>query len=120
MKYSFWKLLRAQWSWNNDKAVIYMSFALGFVWSLYSCLTGTFTNTATGEAIEPTMYLLSVIFLIGWVFFSLLSVLLPYQLAKVLILTFYCYFVTKFAKQGEIDYIEAYEQALVWRKGGKL
>lgn len=117
MKYSYWKLLRAQWSWNNIKELILMVMCVNFICTGILTLTGgfTLTDTVTKEVIDPSAGMLALVFLVAWLVYSV-SCVVMYQTLKVLLLTPVMCFITYHSNKGVQEAINLYNEALTWRQ----
>ena len=117
MKYSYWKLLRAQWSWNNTKGLILTVICINFIFTGILTLTGgfTLTDTVTKEVIDPSGGMLALVFLVAWLVYSVFGVVM-YQILKVLLLTPVMCFITYHSNKGIQEAINLYNEALVWRQ----
>jgi hypothetical protein len=105
--YSYWKVLRAQWSWNNDKftllfAVVVSLFLVGVV---------HFTGIVYVGSIEEYIKELFVILLV-----QMVSWLLLYYTLKVLLLGSCVMLVCKWVKDGDCNAKRIYKEILTWRQ----
>lgn len=123
--YSFWKLLRAQWSWNNDKRGLCIFTAISLVSTTIKFFLTDITYTETGL---PINYL-SLDALIMWCVLYVIDItwlLVFWQVCKLLIMTVLCGGVVYEIKQElkELEYEEFlnskwkdyYEEMLTWRQ----
>ena len=108
MCYSFWKLLSKQWSWKNDR----ISILLGGFLTLF-ILSFMDLNIQVSFLLSFYQYYLVIVVL----YLILLSTwLLIYHSVKLLVFIFFCWFISYYSKQGEIQAIELYKEALTWRQ----
>jgi hypothetical protein len=112
--FSYWKLVRAQWSWKNDKIGMCISLGISlFILSVY-LLYGVVSITA-----ESYLY-----YLIGFVYFwlyILLVIEVIYHTIKLLLLGSYCIAVTYIARNStntetKLKAITQYNEMLTWRQ----
>jgi len=114
--YSYLKLLRAQYSWNNDKVTFYINSVLSLAISLLYVLTGVVTYTETSNPVEVFS---SATFLLWMVWFGWLMVL--YHTIKFIVLgVVLCGAITYFAKYGDekekSEAQERYREMMSWRQ----
>lgn len=114
--YTWWKLFKAQYSWNNDKISVYIALINNAIYTVVLFSTGSIIFTDTGTPVD----LLSVVAGIYWVGLTLFQ-LTFYHTIKFLILgCIICGGVVYFANKGEgEDKLEAqyqYKEMLTWRK----
>lgn len=107
--YSYWRVLRAQWSWKNDKFGILMDVIIAAAVTLFYFLSGSITITATPEF----LYVIGVL-----VFFAgqVIWLALMYHTLKLLILGSILLLVCYEAKKGNSKAVAFYNEALTWRQ----
>jgi len=114
-KYSFLKVLRAQWSWKGTRDNWLRSGVIAFVWALLYFYLGTVTDKTTGVVIEQSItehwQLFLFLFVVEFLWIEFL-----WNTLKLLILGSALAFVTYYANKGEEEAVEMYEEALTWRK----
>lgn len=112
--FSYWKLVRAQWSWKNDKIGLCISLGISLFVTLVYLLYGVVYITAGTH----------LLYLIGFVYFwglSFLFIEVSYHIMKLLVLGVYCILVTNMAR-GEVNTttkqkaIDIYNEMLTWRQ----
>lgn len=107
-EYTFWRLLKAQWSFKNDLPWIGVTIILA---TLYSCLV---LESATEDSIPMSIYIVVIgMYTVIWT-----SI---YHLIKLVMVLLYCYALTSTIKNdsgmyGLQHYIALYNEALTWRK----
>lgn len=117
--YPFWKLLRAQWSWKNDRVMLIINIITGFFISAVKLSTSEVTYTDTGLPVENSD--MFVIFLILAFAISVMFSLV-YQTLKVVLLTTLCGLLcyglnnNKWSGEDYYEMVERYEEMLTWRK----
>ena len=122
MNYSFWKLLRAQWSWNNDKDGLLISFVLAVLLGSVMYFTNMqITDTDTGEIINKLSETGFIVWGILCITLALWNIML-YHTVKFILMSLFCGMLvfslksdktTKgFKQQYHLDYLEA----LTWRQ----
>lgn len=114
--YTWWKLFKAQYSWNNDKISVYISLVISTIYTVVMFTTGGVIITDTGTPVD----LLSVVAGIYWVGLTLFQ-LTFYHTIKFLILgCVICggvvYFANKGAGEDKLEARNTYREMLTWRK----
>lgn len=107
MKYGFWKLLRAQYSWYNDRVNILVAFGIATLWVVVSHLTGNLS-------VEPVEYYWAGLFFMYAMVF--IYVYVVYNMLKLVCMFIFCYCVSSLSKKGNFEAIDTYNQALTWRQ----
>ncbi len=110
MNYSFWKLLRAQWSWNNDKFWVKSYFISVPLYALWWVLGITLSNG------EPLALFDRIVVGIFCGAIHALFVILSYHLVKLIVLGASCWFCSYCAKEGNVSAQDSYVEMLTWRK----
>lgn len=118
-EYPFWKLLRAQWSWKNDRVMLIINLISGFFVSCVNLLLMEVTYTETGLPVEGsdlTILILVSTFVLG------LFMTLVYQLIKLSLLSLLCGLLcyglnnNKWSGEDYYEMVERYEEMLTWRQ----
>lgn len=118
-EYPFWKLLRAQWSWKNDRVMIILNLIASLFINCVHLLFAEVTYTETGLSVEG--FDLTVLILIStfvlWIFITI-----AYHTLKVILLTTLCGLLcyglnnNKWSGEDYYEMVERYEEMLTWRK----
>lgn len=122
MNYSFWKLLRAQWSWNNDKSGLLISLIIAVLLGSIMYFTNMqITNKDTGEIVNK----LSSTGFIAWgivcIALALWNIIL-YHTVKFILMCLFCGILVfllksdKTTKELKQQYHLDYLEALTWRQ----
>lgn len=118
-QYTFWKLLRAQWSWNNDKIGLWIDLGIGVLTAMVYIYLGVFVYKDTGLPVEG-FDAVKIFFYVTMITAIYLSIL--YHTIKLILMTLICFIVYHLCKakfSEESYYKEAtllYEEMLEWRK----
>lgn len=99
-EYTFFKLLRAQWSIKNDIKTTLFYIIMGFVAFLMALVL-----TTAPVVVCAIMTLVFALYLI-----------VIYQAIKLILMTIFCWFVTRYAKRNNLKAKEIYDEALTWRQ----
>lgn len=118
-EYPFWKLLRAQWSWKNDRVMIILNLITSLFINCVHLLFGEVTYTETGLPVEG--FDLTILILISTTVLGIFMTVM-YQIIKLILFTMYCYLVCyslkdKFSEDKSYSEHKAlYEEMLTWRQ----
>lgn len=107
--YSYWKVLRAQWSWNNDKVGLLINAIISVILTLFYFISGAITMTATPDY----LYILGLVIFFAWQTVWLSFV---YHTLKLVILGSILAVVCHEAKKGNPKAESFYNEALTWRQ----
>jgi len=114
--YIWWRLFKAQYSWNNDKISVYISLLINAINTIWVFSTGSVTLTDTGTPVD----LLSVVAVVYWLVFTLYLLTIYHTIKFIFLGCIICGGVVYFANKGDgEDKLEArdtYREMLTWRK----
>ena len=105
--YKFWKLLLAQWSWNNDKWCLLLCTGSAIIQVLVYHVSGSILVTPAEQYWEGMRALLVGIIVLMVLF---------YQVVKLLFFTLFCSCTVYLCRKGDSEAISIYHEALTWRK----
>ena len=115
-KYSWWKLLKAQYSWKNDKSSLYMHLLISCIITLFYVFTDSIIYTDTGLPVEFFSYAAMVC----WVTMFLFLMTIHHSVKFLFVGILLCGGVTYFANNGDEkeqrEAIAKYNDMLTWRK----
>ena len=118
-RYPFWKLLRAQWSWKNDRIMMLGNFGMAILINGLNIFSGEVTYTETGEPVSGLP--LFLIFITSSGILGVLMVL-TYHAIKLILLSIPCYLLcyglnkNKWVGNDHYEMVERYEKMLAWRQ----
>ena len=110
--YSFWKLFLAQWSWRNDRVMLFCNLLAAIFVSLGVVTFSDITYVETGMIVSG--HELWVIFL-KLVIIIWSTITLGYHLVKVIVMALFCGLICYFLKEKFKD-SDKYNELLTWRK----
>lgn len=118
MKYNYLKLLRAQYSWKNDRTTFYINLALSLLISLVYILFGS-VEVTINEVTQPVSIFSKVTAILWMIWFGILMTF-HHTIKFILLGVILCGAVTYYANFGdEGDKEEArdrYLEMMTWRK----
>lgn len=118
-KYSFWKLIRAQWSWNNDKIGLAVNLSISVLLTLSYILSGDIVYSETGSPVQG-IDIIKGFFVVSLTYFVMFT--LVYHTLKLIIMTIACSLVcyltqNKFSKHPRYrEAVEMYKEMLTCRR----
>lgn len=105
--FSFWEVYKRQWSWNNDKINLLISFIMALLLtSVYH-----FTGSIQMEPAEYYWYGVGLLFIVQFI-----CMIVIYQSLKAIGMLLYCGLVTYMANKGDTKAMQIYIEMLVWRQ----
>lgn len=105
--YSYWKVLRAQWSWKNDKIGLLGNSVLSVVVITYYFITGILPASTIVDYLVGFTGLIVILTLVYTIIYHILKLLI---LGPILVVV--CYE----AKNGNPKAESFYNEALTWRQ----
>lgn len=97
-KYKTFKLLKAQWSWSNDKSGLLVNLALSLILGLILTIK------------------LPITFTVAYVILNFIWITSLYHTLKFIVLGLVCWLVASQANEGNEKAIDYYNEMLTWRK----